>query len=89
MVQFWLDKTVDHLCKMEQKWNRGHNGLHHLGQPVAPSILFPVFKSEGEPGTYLIVLQSIRVHIEKVLEKFKGTVMSLYGVSSVCTLLTT
>ena len=25
--------------------------LHQLGQPVAPFILFPVFKSEGEPGT--------------------------------------
>ena len=24
-----------------RKWNRGHNGLHQLGQPVAPSILFP------------------------------------------------
>ena len=34
-----------------RKWNRGHNGLHQLGQPVAPSILFPVFKSEGKPGT--------------------------------------
>ena len=33
------------------KWNRGRNGLHQLGQPVASSILFPVFKSEGEPGT--------------------------------------
>ena len=35
-----------------RKWNRGCNGLHQLGQPVAPSILFPVFKSEGEPGMY-------------------------------------
>ena len=34
-----------------RKWNRGRNGLHQLRQPVAPSILFPVFKSEGEPGT--------------------------------------
>ena len=34
-----------------RKWNRGRNGLHQLGQPVAPSVLFPVFKSEGEPGT--------------------------------------
>ena len=24
-----------------RKWNRGCNGLHQLGQPVAPSILFP------------------------------------------------
>ena len=35
-----------------RKWNRGRNGLHQLGQPVAPSVLFPVFKSEGEPGTF-------------------------------------
>ena len=34
-----------------RKWNRGRNGLHQLGQPVAPSILFPVLKSEGEPGS--------------------------------------
>ena len=34
-----------------RKWNRGRNGLHQLGQPVVPSILFSVFKSEGEPGT--------------------------------------
>ena len=33
-----------------RKWNRGRTGLHQLGQPVAPSILFPVFKCEGEPG---------------------------------------
>ena len=26
-----------------RKWNRGRNGLQQLGQPVAPSILFPVF----------------------------------------------
>ena len=36
-----------------RKWNRGRNGLHQLGQPVAPSILLPVFKSECEPGTVL------------------------------------
>ena len=35
---------------LNRKWNRGRNGLHQLEQPVAPSILFPVFKSEGEPG---------------------------------------
>ena len=42
-----------------RKWNRGRNGLHQLGQPVAPSVLFPAFKSEGEPGrllSYLIIL---------------------------------
>ena len=37
-----------------RKWYRGRNGLHQLGQPVAPSIQFPVFKSEGEPGTVII-----------------------------------
>ena len=30
--------------------------VNQLGQPVAPSILFPVFKSEGEPGTHMNVL---------------------------------
>ena len=34
-----------------RKWNRGRNGLHQLGQPVAPSVPFPVFNPEGEPGT--------------------------------------
>ena len=24
-------------------WNRGHNGLHQLGQPIAPSVQFPGF----------------------------------------------
>ena len=33
----WI-KRIEH-----RKWNRGRNGLHQLGQPVAPSILFPVF----------------------------------------------
>ena len=27
--------------KSSRKWNRGRNGLHQLGLPVAPSILFP------------------------------------------------
>ena len=54
--------SIHHICTIctgfafrfeHRKWNRGHNGLHQLGQPVAPSILFPVFKSEGEPGTYI------------------------------------
>ena len=30
--------------------DKERNSLHQLGQPVAPFILFPVFKSEGEPG---------------------------------------
>ena len=29
--------------------------MHQLGQPVAPSILFPVFKSKGKPGSILWV----------------------------------
>ena len=40
-----------------RKWKRGRNGLHQLGQPVAPSVLFPVFKSEGEPGTLFSFLR--------------------------------
>ena len=39
-----------------RKWNRGRNGMHQLGQPVAPSVPFPVFKSEGEPGRLFAVL---------------------------------
>ena len=34
-----------------RKWNRGRNGLLQLEQPVAPSVPFPVFNPEGEPGT--------------------------------------
>ena len=45
-----------------RKWNRGCNGLHQLGQPVAPSILFPVFKSEGEPGTQIRYKAGPRLH---------------------------
>ena len=37
-----------------RKWNRGRNGLHQLGQPVVPSVLFPAFKYEGEPGTHFL-----------------------------------
>ena len=37
-----------------RKWNRGRNGLHQLGQPVTPSILFPMFKSEGGPDTIFL-----------------------------------
>ena len=33
-----------------RKWNRGHNGLHQLGQLVAPSILFPVFNPPYPQG---------------------------------------
>ena len=42
-----------------RKWNRGSNGLHQLGQPVAPSILFPgrrvmspVFIAPVSPNPY-------------------------------------
>ena len=39
---------------------RGRNGLHQLGQPVAPSILFPVFNPEGEPGTSNPIIWRVR-----------------------------
>ena len=39
-------KRIEH-----RKWNRGHNGLHHLGQPVASSILFPVFNPPDPQGS--------------------------------------
>ena len=34
-----------------RKWNRGRNRLPKLVQTIAPSVPFPVFKSEGEPCT--------------------------------------
>ena len=34
-----------------RKWNRGRNRLPKLVQTIAPSVPFPVFTSEGEPGT--------------------------------------
>ena len=42
----WI-KRIEH-----RKWNRGHNGLHQLGQPVAPSILFPVFNPPYPQGSH-------------------------------------
>ena len=33
-----------------RKWNRGCNRLPKLVQTIVPSVPFPVFKSEGEPG---------------------------------------
>ena len=33
-----------------RKWNRGRNRLPKLVQTNAPSVPFPVFKSEGEHG---------------------------------------
>ena len=48
----FMGKSTGFAFRFEhRKWNRGRNGLHQLGQPVGPSILFPVFKSEGKPGT--------------------------------------
>ena len=50
IVVYSWESTVFAFRFEHRKWNRGRNGLHQLGQPVSPSILFPVFKSEGEPG---------------------------------------
>ena len=41
----WI-KRIEH-----RKWIRGCNGLHQLGQPVAPSVLFPVFNPPYPQGT--------------------------------------
>ena len=38
-----------------RKWNRGHNRLPKLVQTIAPSIPFPVFNPEGEPGICCIM----------------------------------
>ena len=46
-----------------RKWNRGRNGLHQLGQPVAPSVPFPVFKSEGEPGIFMYLNCNFKVSL--------------------------
>ena len=35
----------------DRKWNRGRNRLPKQVQTIVPSVPFPVFKSEGEPGT--------------------------------------
>ena len=43
----WI-KMIEH-----RKWNEGRNGLHQLGQPVAPSILFPVCNPPYPQGTEL------------------------------------
>ena len=45
----WI-KRIEH-----RKWNRGCNGLHQLGQPVAPSILFPVFNPLYPQGRVAII----------------------------------
>ena len=39
----------------QRKWNRGRNGLHQLGQPVAQSILFPVFNPPYPQGRILLM----------------------------------
>ena len=49
-LEFRLPSTGFAFRIEHRKWNRGRNSLHQLGQPVAPSILFPVFNPEGEPG---------------------------------------
>ena len=55
---YWWHSTGFAFRFERRKWNRGCNGLHQLGQPVAPSVPFPVFKSEGKPGTWFIRLPS-------------------------------
>ena len=40
----WI-KRIDH-----RKWNSGRSGLHQLGQPVVPSILFPAFNPPYPEG---------------------------------------
>ena len=40
--QIWSSPCTDWGYEMSSRtWNRGINGLHQLGQPVVPSILFP------------------------------------------------
>ena len=46
------------------------NGLHQLGQPVAPSIIFPVFKSEDEPGT--LQLKNYNIAFVFSLPEYQG-----------------
>ena len=48
-----------------RKWNRGRNRLPNLVQTIAPSIPFPVFKSEGEPGIAEIQYISVIAQSDK------------------------
>ena len=48
----WI-KRIEH-----RKWNRGRYGLHQLGQPDAPSILFPVFNPPYPQGTHTLAPSS-------------------------------
>ena len=41
-------KRIEH-----RKWKRGCNGLHQLGQPVAPFDLFPVFNPPYPQGALI------------------------------------
>ena len=45
LYTLWI-KRIEH-----RKFNRGHSGPHQLGQPVAPSFLFPVFNPPYPQGT--------------------------------------
>ena len=57
----WI-KRIEH-----RKWTRGLNGLHQLGQPVSPSVLFPVFNPPYPQGTLLYC----NCHLKRVkMEKF-------------------
>ena len=45
VIRIFYLKRIEHRI-----WNRGLNGLHQLGLPVAPSILFPVFNPPYPQG---------------------------------------
>ena len=51
-----------------RKWNRGRNGLHQLGQPVAPSILFPGRHFISPVCIVLDNLRSYPLHLSQNLE---------------------
>ena len=55
VTTLWI-KRIEH-----GKWNRGRNGLHQLGQPAAPSVLFPVFNPPYPQGK-LIALRTAKVY---------------------------
>ena len=56
-----VDRRIEH-----RKWNRGRNGLHHLGAPIAPSILFPVFHPPYPQGS---IYDRPIIHYDSIDEK--------------------
>ena len=66
-----------------RKWNRGRNRLPKLVQTNAPSVPFPVFKSEGKPGICLVIslihrFKTIFTHLRpKVTRKMQMAMASL------------